>query len=832
MTTHLDRDSQLFGDLLRQCRVGAGLTQAELAERAGLSVRGISDLERGARARPHRDTLLRLADALAVQGPARAAFVGAARQAPNSMAGVARITAMTPAPSLARLPSASSALFGRDAELVQLDELLRAADARLVTLTGPGGTGKTRLALAAAARAADAFADGVVVVDLSPLTEAELVVSHVAASLDIRQIASESLRATLARRLAGKQLLLLIDNCEQVVGAAADLASLLATCSRVTMLATSREPLRLRVEQVFPVSPLALPDPDRLSAPDLTAVPAVALFVERARACDPSFLVTEENAAAIATICARLDGLPLAIELAAARITVLPLAALRDRLERGLSLLAGGPRDAPARQRTLRDTIAWSYDLLTPEEQMLFRRLGVFTGGWTLEIADAIVGFDSDLDVLIGLASLVDKSLVRLVNRDAGHARYGMLDTIREYAAERLAADPDADRVRRAHLDAMLQLAQENGLDDLGPSFESRLARLTAEEPNLRSALEWALRADPEAALRLTARLRGYWWFRSRFVEGLALHERVLATGAGPKTPERAIVLYRAAWYAQNTGDYARADTLAEAALTLAERLGEAKSAAHARFCQGSLAGNRGEWHRAVPLLEDALARFESLGEVWGAKCCLTDLGIVALDRGDAAAAASFFERCLAESLEHHAAKTMRAVDLGNLALAYRYLGHLDAALELSNEALALAEVAGSAYEISGAYSMLSMLALDRGETGRAATLSREDLALRPEIGDPWSLVQSLENAAAIMAAGRRMGDATRVIGASFALRTAIGSPLNGYAQTEVEGVLASLRAALSEPAFARAWAEGGRLSSDDAVALALSALAEVAAES
>ena len=826
-------DTEVFGDLLRQRRVEADLTQEALAERAGFSVRGISDLERGARVRPHRDTLLRLADALGMNGAARSAFLGTTRLVPRGPVGPGKPCTDTRLETLARLPSPSGSLFGREEALALLNALLREERLRSITLTGPGGTGKTRLALATAASAAEAYAHGAVFVDLSPLTasNADRVVSQVAESLEIREVVGEPLRETLARRLASKHLLLVLDNCEQVIGAAADLVSLLASCPRITVLATSREPLRLRAEQVIPVPPLALPDADRLSLAALAAVPSVALFVERARAADPTFLPSEENAGAIAAICARLDGLPLAIELAAARITLLAPAAILTRLQRSLSLLTAGARDAPARQRTLRDTIAWSYDLLDRDEQRLMRRLAVFTGGWTLDLAEEVTGCDGDLDVLTGMASLVDKSLVHHVDRREGHDRFGMLETIREFAAERLADDPDADRVRQAHLDAMLQVAVDNDLDDQGPAFEGRLALLTNEEPNLRGALEWALRRNPEGALRLTASLRGYWWVRGHLAEGLDIHERILASGAGPDTPERAIVLNMASWYALTTGDHPRAEFLADAALSLAVRLGDDRLVGRVLFCQATNAMDRGDMTRASQLLEDALVRMETIGDIWGASNCLNHLGIIALNRGDATAAASFFERFLADVVEHRGTKMLHSCALANLAGAYRHLGLGEAAQELSIEARRLAEAAGSAYYLAAACGTLSLLALDRGEIGRAASLAREVLVIHRQIGDPWHLAGSLEDAAAVLGAGHRAESAARVWGAASALRTAIESPISGCAQTEFERVLASLRATLGEAAFARALAEGARLSPDEAVDLGLRDLAELAAE-
>jgi predicted ATPase/transcriptional regulator with XRE-family HTH domain len=826
-------DAPRFGDLLGQHRRAAGLTQEALAEQAGLSVRGISDLERGIRTHPQRETARMLADALHLVGPERAALLASARRPPGSRSSRPAVHALAPRSGslAARLPVFPGSFVGRATEITAIRALLADGGPHLVTLTGPGGTGKTRLAVAIATALRDDYPDGAGFVDLSPLSDPTLVVPRIASSLGVPEVAGEPLTETLARHLESRSLLLVLDNCEQVLGAAPEIGGLAAACPQLTLLATSREPLRVRAEQVFPVSPLALPEAPDLALAEQAAVPAIALFVERARASDPAFDLTPQNAAAVVAICRRLDGLPLAIELAAARMRVLPPRALLAHLDHSLPILAGGARDLPERQRTLRTTIAWSYDLLDSDEQRLFRRLGVFTGGWTLATAEAVAGCDGDLDVLTGMASLVDKSLVGLVDGDNEHPRYRMLETIREFAAEQLADDPAGNRVRQAHLDAMLHLALENDLFDHGPPFEGRLARLVAEEANLRSALEWALHANPDDALRLTASLRSYWWEQSRPVVGLDVCERVLATGAGPETPERAWVLVVTSWYALTSGDHPRADFLADAALTLAERLGEDRLVASALFCQGTIAINRTDLSHATHLLEDALARFESLGDVWGASNCLNHLGINALNQGDAASAASFFERFLADAVEHRGSKTKRAVALGNLAGAYRVLGQRDAALELSTEALDLADASGNVGLIAVTRGMLSLLALDRGEIGRAASLAGDALTISWEIGDPWGVPNSLEVTAAVMSAGQRAESATRVYGAAFALRAASGIPISGCDRTEVERDLASLRAVLSEMAFAHAWAVGERLSPDDAVELALPALAELASE-
>ena len=499
----------------------------------------------------------------------------------------------------------------------------------------------------------------------------------IADALGLRKEAGQPVTDRLRNALATKAVLLVLDNVERLTEAAPVIAALLATAPRLTVLATSRVPLDLRAEHEYPVLPLGLPNRQEPPPPEqLIQYEAIRLFIDRAQAVKPDFTVDIETAPVVAEICHRLDGLPLAIELAAARMRLLTPEALLARLDHSLPLLTGGARDAPARQRTLRATIAWSYDLLSGEEQTLFRRLAVFAGGISFEAVD-VGNYDAALDLFGGLERLVEHSLLRLVEPDDAEPRYQMLETVREFGLEHLAASGE-ERVRRAHFVYLAERVREhNRLEDEAELVMSE-ARLAVEEANLRAALEWALIHDREMALDLNSRLTWFWFVRGRVGVGLDLLERVLATGVGENTRERAWALEGAAWLALNQGRIARAEALADAAFALAERLGDDQTAARARRTQGSIAVDRGDRERADLLLHDALARAEAQGDTFSVWGCLIDLGANALYRGDATAAISFFERCLAFSDAEDARG--RVVALANLAESHRYLGHLDLA--------------------------------------------------------------------------------------------------------------------------------------------------------
>src|SRR5215217_4855527 len=679
------------------------------------------------------------------------------------------------------LPMQPTLLVGREREVEDVRGRLLAPEVRLLTLTGPGGTGKSRLALQSAADLIEEFEDGVFFVALATLTDHTLVTSSVAQVLGVRESGDQPLLEGIKDYLQDKRLLLVLDNFEQVLEAAPQAGEILSAAPRLKVLATSRIPLGIYGEREYAVPPLAIPDPKRLPTLEVVSqYEAVRLFIERAEATKAGFEITSENAPAVAEICARLDGLPLAIELAAARIKLLPPSSILARLK----LLTGGARDLPERQRTLRGAIEWSHALFDEGEKTLFARMAVFSGGRTLDAIETVCDAEGDLplDAFEGVSSLLDKSLLRQEEGPEGEPRFVMLETIHEYARERLQDSGEAEETSRLHAEYFLALAEAAEPELSGADQLACLERLEAEHDNMRAALTWSLEKEPETALRLAVALARFWEMRARFLEGSRWLEAALRQSDRADFGTRAKLLSQAGTFAFYRTDFEHAIVLHGEALELYRQVGDDNGVAFALMCLGAQHMEKGDHERAAPFLEEALALSRRIGD-----------------------------------------KRNTAGTLHNLGEVERQRGNYERAKALGTESIGLWRKIKDDYNLSMVVGWVGLLEVWSGDQPDLAEgFLNEALALERELGYWAYAAYCLEAFAGLAEARGQDARAARLWGAAEALRTDIGAPLPLDAHRLYKPSMAAARALLGEAEWEEAFAQGMAMSAEEAAGYAL----------
>lgn len=769
-----NRNDAQFGVRLRYARESAGLTLEELAAKAGLTPNAIGALERGERRYPYPATVRALAVALELSSDEQKALMASVPKR-GDRSGRAEVNPST-------LPAPLVSLIGRETEMAAVSALLGREDVRLVTLTGPGGVGKTQLAMQIASALASSYHHHPMLVSLASIRDPALVASAIALVAGVGETGGTMLIDLLAAVLRDRRALLVLDNFEHVLDAAPLATDLLTRCPGLIILVTSRTTLRLAGEHDFPVPPLPVPDPEHLpTLDDLAGFPAIRLFTARAQAIDPTFALTGANAADVAAICHRLDGLPLAIELAAARSTLFPPAALLPRLAHRLPLLTVGRRDAPARHRTMRDAIAWSYDLLSPNEQAVFRRLSIFVGGMTLEAAEAMT---ASLDVgLDDLAALVDHSLLRREQQSGGEPRYAMLETVREFGLDQLTVMGERALAHAAHAAYCVGLDERLEPNHLKPGerFDDRLRAIEADHPNFLEALTWmAGTGDALGVLRLAGALAIFWHHRAFLQEGRRWLEWALL-----HAPD-AVSLWSCRAYAGLSlvlflqGDFARTATLAESALDIARQIGDPEQTALAVHMLGLADRGRGQWDRAEHLMEEARVHWRTLRFPTNEAYARVNLSSIAYRQGDAGTSARHAEEALA---------------------LFRATGHS------SGTAVAL--------------NILARLAADRRDHWQALSAYQQSLGLLASMNERWYIVQAFIGLALLAATHDRPDQTAMLIGAIDTCLDERGFSIFPDDRSTYEQAIATARNALGEERFADLRACGRTLPMREAIDLA-----------
>lgn len=738
-----------------------------------------------------------------------------------------------PARAPDNLPRHLSPFVGRRREIAQVIE--RVNRGRLVTLVGPGGVGKTRLSIEVASRVAGSFPQGVWFVELAPLQDPSLLAQTVGQVLGVREEASQPTMATLIELLRLKSTLLVLDNCEHVIEACAELVSTISTaCREVRILASSREALSVPGEVVYSVPSLAVADPDELpDLAELREIESVHLFLDRVRAFRSDFALDSHNAPAIAQICKRLDGIPLAIELAASRVRVLSVDQIATRLDDRFNLLTGGLRTALPRHQTLRATIDWSYQLLSEAERTLFRRLSVFVGGWTLEAAEAVCA-DPDQaasqnlppgKVLELLAQLVDKSLVMKEDRE-GAARFHRLETVRRYALDKLVESDEVEDLRNRHLEWFLAFAEtaEPHLD--GPEQVEWLMRLDRERDNLRAALEWCQQSigRTESGLRLASAITNFWYSRGNFSE---MRVRLKALLSAPHEPvegaARAKALATAADLAYRQSDFQTTSDLFAQSLEIYRSLGESgrHGMAIALIGLGNVATEVGDYESAPELFEEGLALMRQIEDHQGIAHALRNLGWCAMRPGDYALAEDYLEQALDQFRQLGDSMGIASTLSGLGEVAIRQ-GAYESAQELLTESLSLRRQLGNKWGIAASLGSLGWVALRQGDIPGARAHLAESLGVRTEIDDVGGIAWCLERLAEAAGEEGEIERQVRVFGAAAALRESVRAVIDPADQPAYEATLDAARTTLGERAFVAAWDAGRRLTRDEAIAHAL----------